>query len=94
VTLLKNIILILMNIFFCLNLTKIIHLLLNAKTNYKNRIKNKLIIYITLSLACILYLFQLYFSFTKDSVFSVILLMLCALIYSTNGIIKKQNKTI
>lgn len=93
-TLFKNLMLILMNIFFCLNLVKIIILLLDSNKSNKTHNKNKLITYITLSLACILYLFQLYFYLTKDSAFSVILLMSCALIFSTNGILKKQSNII
>lgn len=83
---LKNLMLISINLFLIL-LCKSTFILCDKNIKY---IKNNLILYITLSLSCILYSFQLYFYFIKDSSFSVILLMSCKLIYSVLWIIKKQ----
>ena len=88
-TILKNIGIILINLFFIIELYKSIIFILSNK-NIKDT-KDKVVIYIILSYACTLYLLQLYFYFTKDSVFAQILLLSCILINCVSGIIQKNS---
>ena len=88
-TILKNIGLILINLFFIIELYKSIIFILFNK-NIKES-KDKVVMYIILSFACILYLLQIYFYFTKDPVFTQILLLSCILINCVSGIIQKNS---